>query len=254
MSNNVPNDPGKRLDKIVSESKGDDVYSHLPKAKQITTQTPVAPRQAPSFSAPPVESKQTSFKNLRFGPAFWNVTGVLSLVVNGILIAVLLILFRYLGSLHFTSNDVSASLVGGLFRNFEKMDAATIRANIPVDAQIPLDIIVPVQTTTEITLAQEIVIPSAHVRISTPNVNIDSDATVTLPAGTPLVVNMNFSLPVRTSIPVHLDVPVNIPMNATELHEPFVGLQEVIQPLYCILEPDAKRIDLVTDVCVSSQP
>jgi hypothetical protein len=254
MSNNVPNDPGERMEKIVAESKGEDVYSRLPKAKQTTVQTPVAPRQAPSFSAPPTEPKQTSFKDLRFGPAFWNVTGVLSLVVNGILLAILLILFQYLGVLHFTSNDIGTSLVGGLFTNFEKMDAATIQANIPVDAQIPLDINVPVQTTTEITLAQEIVIPNAHVRITTPNVNIDSDATVTLPAGTPLLVNLNFSLPVRTSIPVHLDVPVNIPMNATELHEPFVGLQEVIRPLYCILEPDAKRIDLVTDVCVSTQP
>jgi hypothetical protein len=254
MSENVPNDPGERMDKIVSESKSGEAYSRLPKAKQTTAQTPATPRQVPTFSAPAPEPKQSSYKDLRFGPAFWNVTGVLSLVVNGILLAVLLILFQYLGFLHFASNDVGAGLVGGLFTNFEKMDAATIRTNIPIDAQIPLDIVVPVQTTTEITLAQQVVIPNAHVRITTPNVNIDSDATVTLPAGTPLMVNLNFNLPVRTSIPVRLDVPVNIPMNATELHEPFVGLQEVIRPLYCILEPDAKRIDLVTDVCISTQP
>lgn len=254
MSNNVPNDPGERMEKIVSEGEGEEAYSRLPKAKGPTVQTPTVSRPVPSFSAPPSEPKKPSYKDLRFGPAFWNVTGVLSLVVNGILIAILLILFRYLGFLHFTSNDIGTGLVGGLFTNFEKMDAATIRTNIPVDAQIPLDIVVPVQTTTQITLAQQVVIPNAHVRITTPNVNINSDAEVTLPAGTPLNVNLNFSLPVKTTIPVHLDVPVNIPLNATELHEPFVGLQEVIRPLYCILEPDAKRLDLVTGVCTSPQP
>jgi len=254
MSNNVPNEPGERMERIVSESKGEEVYSRLPKAKGTQAQTPAAPRQAPSFSTPPPEPKRTSYKDLKFGPAFWNVTGVLSLVVNGILIAIILILFRYLGFLHFTSNDIGTGLVGGLFTNFEKMDAATIRSNIPVDVQIPLDIVVPVQTTTQITLAQEAVIPNAHVRITTPNVNINSDAEVTLPAGTALTVSLNFSLPVQTSIPVHLDVPVNIPLNATELHEPFVGLQEVIRPLYCILEPGAKRLDLITSVCTSPQP
>jgi len=191
---------------------------------------------------------------LKLGPAFWNVTGVLSLIVNGILLATLLILVRYLGFMHFTSNDIGTSLVGGLYTNFEKMDAATIRTNIPVDAQIPLDIVVPVQTTTQITLAQDAVITNALVRINTPNVNINSAAEVTLPAGTPLTVNLNFSLPVQTSIPVHLDVPVNIPLNTTELHEPFVGLQEVIRPMYCILEPTAKRLDLITSVCTSPQP
>jgi len=32
MSNNVPNDPGKRMEKIVSEGKGEEVYSRLPNA------------------------------------------------------------------------------------------------------------------------------------------------------------------------------------------------------------------------------
>jgi hypothetical protein len=66
---------------------------------------------------------------------------------------------------------------------------------------------------------------------------------VTLPAGTPLSVNLNFNLPVQTSIPVHLDVPVNIPMTETELHEPFVGLQDVVRPIYCLVDPKASNLD-----------
>jgi len=37
-------------------------------------------------------------------------------------------------------------------------------------------------------------------------------------------------VPVDTVVPVQLTVPVDIPLNQTELHEPFVGLQQVISP------------------------
>jgi hypothetical protein len=48
---------------------------------------------------------------------------------------------------------------------------------------------------------------------------------------------------VDTQVPVVLDVPVNIPLSETELNEPFVGLQEVIKPLYCFLQPSAVNMD-----------
>jgi hypothetical protein len=34
-------------------------------------------------------------------------------------------------------------------------------------------------------------------------------------------------------------VPVDIPLEQTELHEPFVGLQQVVKPWYCLIEPNA---------------
>jgi Ni,Fe-hydrogenase III small subunit len=170
------------------------------------------------------------------------VTGILSLVVNTILIAVLLVMYNMLGQLQGlqgTASNIGASVLGGMYTNFEKMDRATIKTVIPVDAQIPLDINVPVQTTTQITLAEAVNIPNAQVVIATGGLNINSNARVTLPAGTPLMVNLDFNLPVQTTIPVHLEVPVNIPMANTELHEPFVGLQRVVQPWYCMVEPNA---------------
>jgi hypothetical protein len=119
------------------------------------------------------------------------------------------------------------------------MDQATITRVIPVDANIPLNITVPVQATTRITLAETVTIPNAHVRINTGALNIDADAVVTLPANTPLTVNLDFPLNVQNTIPVHLDVPVNIPLNETQLHEPFVGLRQVVEPWYCMVEPNA---------------
>ena len=123
------------------------------------------------------------------------------------------------------------------------MDRATIETVIPVDAQIPLDITVPVQTRTQITLSETVNIPNAQVVINTGGLNINSTARVTLPAGTPLMVDLNFNLPVRDTIPIHLEVPVSIPMANTELHEPFVGLQDVVRPLYCLVDPNATGLD-----------
>jgi len=163
----------------------------------------------------------------------------MSLTVNIVLIVILLIMLQMLGTVQLTANDQVSGLLGGLYHNFVKMDQATIAANIPVDATIPLDIVVPVQATTRITLAETVVIPNAHVRINTGSLNIDADAQVTLPANTPLMVNLDFPLTVRNNIPIHLDVPVNIPLNQTQLHEPFVGLQQVVEPWYCLVEPNA---------------
>jgi len=232
--------------------EADSLLSKLPRLK---TSPPPEPAPIPqietvepqkSSEPPPEPPPAPPRKGLNFGPPFWTITGILSLIVNGILILVLLILLTNLGSLQGlqgTAGNIGSSVLGGLYSNFEKMDRATIKTVIPVDAQIPLDISVPVQTTTQITLADTVSIPNAQVVINTGGLNINSNARVTLPAGTPLTVNLNFNLPVQTSIPVHLDVPVNIPMSETELHEPFIGLQQVVQPLYCLVDSDASNLN-----------
>jgi hypothetical protein len=217
------------------------------------TAVPHASKQTPPPAPPPVSSQGVpspqgapSRRGLKLGPPFWTVTGILSLAVNGVLIAVLLALLPMLGQvqgLQGTATNIGSSVLGGLYSNFEKMDRATIKTVIPVDAQIPLDISVPVQTTTQITLSEAVNIPNAQVVINTGGLNINSNARVTLPAGTPLTVNLNFTLPVQTTIPIHLEVPVNIPMRETELHEPFVGLQDVVRPLYCLVESNASNLD-----------
>ncbi len=244
MNSDPGNDPRSRMQKILSGKEKDEQIaepdsplSRLPRPK--AARGPVPDGSAPP---PPPTTGPTSLI-ARYGPAFWTVTGVLSLVVNGILLAVVFMLLRVVGGTPFIAGDAAAGVLGGLYRNFEKMDRASIVATIPVDAQIPLAISVPVQQTTQITLAEEAVITGARVRIATDALNIDAPADVTLPAGTRLTVALNFTLDVNTTIPVHLEAPVNIPMSQTELHEPFVGLQDVLRPLYCLVEPNALTLD-----------
>ncbi|MGE5073255.1 MAG: hypothetical protein ACM3MF_07495 [Anaerolineae bacterium] len=173
-------------------------------------------------------------------PAFWTVASVISLLFNAVLLVVLISVLRTVGSLD--TARIGTGVLGGLYTNFERMDAAHIKTNIPVQTTVPLDLQVPVQTTTAITLARDVSIPGAHVRINSPLLNIDAPASVTLPAGTQMDVSMSFTLPVQSQIPISLNVPVDIPMQDTELHPAFVGLQQTIRPLYCMATPLAQSL------------
>lgn len=224
-----------KMKKIMNGDMDESIKTRLPRANEPNGTTSIQ-RITPISSPPEPEPRRSRYK---FMPAFWTIASVISLTVNIILIIILLITFQMFSAILTTSDEKITGLLGGLYTNFVKMDQATIATNIPVDATVPLNIVVPVQATTRITLAESVVIPNAHVRINTGGLSIDADAVVTLPADTALTVNLDFPLNVQDSIPVHLDVPVNIPLNQTELHEPFVGLQQVVKPWYCLIEPSA---------------
>lgn len=220
--------------------RGDASQTTRTRAQRRVNATPAS---APAPSSPAADSVPQPTRLLR---AFWTFTGILSLIVNIVLIAILFVALRMLGTIQLTANDQFSGVLGGLYLNFLKMDQATISTNIPVNSTIPIDMVIPVRTTTVVRLAEPAVIPNAHVKINTGGVNIDADANITLPAGTSLNVILDFPLPVKTDpnnnqilVPINLNVPVNIPLKDTQLHEPFVGLQEVVKPYYCLVEPNA---------------
>jgi len=170
--------------------------------------------------------------------SLWTIASIFSLTFN-------LLLLILLGVVLLKGNvtGIGNGLLGGLYSNFERMDQAHIKTHIPVQTSIPLDLVIPVQTTTGITLAQDVAITGAHVKINTPLFNIDAPADVTLPAGTALNVVLNFNVPVKTVVPVTLDVPVDIPLQDTELHPAIAGLKDTIKPLYCLINPFALSIN-----------
>jgi len=241
--------------------------SRLPKGGGNALKTPASeatksskPFIPPATSKPKKEAKSNvSSKNdtgsYRFMPAFWTIASVISMLVNIGVVIVLIIAIQLLGgtkaALDFAQSQANG-LLGGLHSNFVKMDAASIKTQIPVNANIPLNITVPVQATTRITLAEPAVIRNAQVIINTGSLDINASATVTLPANTPLTVNLDFPLQVTDTIPISLMVDVNIPLKDTELHEPFVGLQKVVEPYYCLLQPNIVVNDI--NVCENAAP
>ncbi len=234
-----PNEPGdsrSTQDIDMNES----IKARLPHKNGVNPQPepPPPPLLEPEPVPQPVVGQPARHK-FHFLPAFWTIASILSLTVNIILILILLVMWQLLGSIKNLATDKTTGLLGGLYSNFVKMDQARITRTVPVKADIPLNIVVPVQATTSITLAERAVIQNAHVVINTSSMSINAPAQVTLPAGTPLMVTLNFPLTVQNTIPVELNVPVDIPLNETQLHEPFVGLQQVVKPWYCFVQPNA---------------
>ncbi len=176
----------------------------------------------------------------KIGPAFWTIAGLISLIVNVILVVALISVGRELFTLKSLVQD---QLIGGLYSNFQQMDQAHIRTQIPVATEVPAKFDLPLDTTTNVTLTENVTV--SNVTISNLNAGAlyisQAVASITLPAGTQLPVALKLTVPVDQKIPVNLLVDVDIPLQKTELHAPFVGLQEVVKPYYSLLQglPDS---------------
>jgi hypothetical protein len=227
------NDPGK-FNKLLTGRVDQSIKARLPRAGGSPP-----PLRIPAASAETGgrEKKPSRFK---FGPAFWTFASVVSLTVNVVLLAAALVGIRMLGGLSFTPQDQLSSILGGLYLNFVKMDQAHIRTNIHVEKEIPVNFVLNVSGPTTVRLSQDVVIDGALVTVETGGLNIvNARARIVLPVGTPLPVTIEgLIVPVDQKVLAVLDVPVDIPLDQTELHEPFVGLRMVVEPFYCLLEPN----------------
>jgi len=183
--------------------------------------------------------------------AYWNVTGTLSLIVNAALIAIIILMSRELYSL---KRMVLGDLVGGLYQNFDTMDQAHIRTEIPVQTEIIVDFMLPINQTTEVILTQDTRVNGARVTLTTGGLEIVGAPTnITLPAGTRLPIQLNLEVPVHTSVPVSLLVSVDIPLSETDLHQPFTDMRDnVIGPYYRAFEGSADTWEL-SSFCQSFQ-
>ena len=238
------NEPSK-LKKLTATDVDESIHTRLPhRSDQSTTvereevvtsktvATPVAPEPAPRE------------RRWRFLPAFWTIASILSLAVNLILIIILLLAYQMLAQMRQLQTygmGQASGLLGGLYTNFVKMDQANIRTTIHIEEEIPVQFSLNVSGPTNVTLSQPLTIRGASVSVRTGGLNItDANATIVLPAGVVLPINIeNLVVPVDQRVPAVLDVPVDIPLDQTELHEPFVGLQQVVKPWYCLIQPNA---------------
>jgi len=215
----------------------------IPPLRRPTAQTPEEKSQPVKTPPPttPTSGAEKPKKRLlsaeKIGPAFWTIASTLSLIVNVILIIVIVILVRQLFSIKALVND---QLLGGLYNNFVLMDQARIKSTIPVSAEVPAKFTLPLETQTVVVLSQDTQILGAKVSIHTGSpftggMDLNAPADIVLPAGTQLPVFLKLQVPVDEKIPVNLNVAVDIPLNQTELHQPFVGLQEVVGPYHTML-------------------
>jgi hypothetical protein len=197
-----------------------------PAERRYRTLAPVAPVE---------QKKRRWIRGEKIGPAFWTVAGILSVIVNIILIVMLVALGKQLFSLKQLVED---QVIGGLYNNFVLMDAAHIRTTIPVSTEVPAKFDLALNTNTTVVLTEDTHLMNATIyelnaggMLYIPRAKTN----IILPAGTSLPVALNLTVPVDQKIPVNLNVEVDIPLNQTELHQPFVGLREVVSPYYGLL-------------------
>lgn len=226
------NQPGKMKDSI---------RSRLPQLDNSPTPGPymTTPPVYRSVSQPP--GSQPRFQ---FLPAFWTIASILSMAVNLVLIIILLLAWQMLGRMGNVSGVKSTvvgqanGVLGGLYTNFVKMDEANIRTSIHVEKEIPVQFSLNVSAPATAKLSAPVKISGARVWVQTGGLTItNAEATILLPEGVDLPITIrDLVVPVDKKVPAVLDVPVDIPLSQTELHQPFVGLREVVEPYYCLVQ------------------
>lgn len=227
----------------------------VPKKEQEVKKSLPAAVKPVSKTTESTSTNRSNYPGPRFLPAFWTIASVISMLVNVGVVIVLIVAIQVLGgtraALDFAQSQANG-LLGGLHENFVKMDEASIRTSIHVEKNIPVQFTLNVSGNTNVTLSQDVSINGALVTVNTGGLNINNArANIVLPAGTVLPIFIeNLVVPVDKEVPAILDVPVDIPLNQTELHEPFVGLQQVVQPYYCLLKSEVFVNGV--DVCLTT--
>lgn len=200
-------------------------------ASAINVESEVPAQPQPQPTAEDQEGKRES--RMR---TLWTVGSILSILLNCILLVMLVVLGN---QLFVIKKMVGLDLIGGLYANFVKMDEASIKTTITVSDQIPINFNLPISQNTVVTLLEPTSINGARVSLTTGGLVINNaPADIVLPAGTNLPVHLEMVVPVQQTVPINLTVPVNIPLNQTELHEPFTGLQQVVSPFFWLLKPE----------------
>jgi len=210
-----------------------------------STPAPAAPPPPAVPPAAPQEQEPSAVKRFfwqgKIGPAFWTIASLISLTVNIILFIILIILGTQLFAIKAVVGD---QLIGGLYDSFVQMDEANIKTTIyvsdtiQVNDTIPVVFTLPLQQETQVVLTKDASIKKATVFLNGAPVPTD----IVLRRGTKLNIFLDMTVPVDQVVPVVLDVPVqltvpvDIPLDQTELHQPFVGLQEVLLPYKALLD------------------
>ena len=246
MPDSNPKNPGDRFRNILSAAgqKKEDAsvtqnspLGKLPRLNKAST----PPANVETPAPPPGPQAGRGDSGQRFLHALWTFASIVSLLFNAILVGGVILALRVAGGMNIMG--FGTGLVGGLYSNFEKMDAAHIKTTIPIQKDIPVSLNVCIKTGTNVVINRNTTIPDAIVTVQTGGLNIQNASTaIILPANTNLPVNLDLCVPVNTSVTVAMNVNVDIPLASTDLHPAIQGLEDTIRPLYCIVDPSATSI------------
>lgn len=170
-----------------------------------------------------------------FWIAFRNIAVIFSFIMNFILVIILLFVVYLIFQI---KNGIAEPLIDGLHSNFVGLNEAEIETTVIVNDEIPINFELTVQDTVVVTLAEPAVIDNvpAQFEIVGGGGSITGTVDITLPAGTPLTIDLTLLVPVEQQIPVVLNVPVDIPLSETQLSVPFTNLRNLLEPYVKMLD------------------
>lgn len=170
-----------------------------------------------------------------FWIAFRNIAVVFSFIMNFTLVIILLFVVYLIFQI---KSGIAEPLIDGLHSNFVGLNEAEIETTVIVNDEIPIDFDLTVSDTTVVTLAEPAVINNvpAQFEIIGGGGSITGTVDITLPAGTPLTIDLTLLVPVEQQVPVVLTVPVDIALEDTQLSVPFTNLRNLFEPYVKMLD------------------
>lgn len=165
--------------------------------------------------------------------AFKTFAILFSFTVNIILLIVLLLAAPLIIPI---VDSIAKPIVGGLNSSFIDMSNASIVRTIHVQDEMPIAFTLPLEARTNVVLAGPVPlnIPASFV-LPGGGGSINGNVSLNLPQGLVLPVDLKLDVPVDQQIPVELDVAVEIPLQETELGQPFNTLRSLFEPLNNLL-------------------
>ncbi len=167
-----------------------------------------------------------------FGSIIWRFMVIFSFIVNIILVGVIVVLGVFIFNI---KNDVADPLLKGLHSSFVGLDEATIDWTIPVRDSVDATFDLPLSQNTVVVLTEDVPL-TVSADISGPVSITNATVALTLPEGTNLPVALDLIVPVDEVIPVNLDVRAVIPLEETQLHDPFHNLRYTFEPIILALD------------------
>ena len=176
---------------------------------------------------------KNTFWNGKPWQAFKTFAIIFSFTVNIILLIVLLLIAPLIIPI---VDSIAKPIVGGLNNSFVDMSKATIVRTINVEDEIPIAFNLPLDTETDVVLAKAVPLSvPAQFNLPGGGGSINGQVAIELPQGLVLPVQLKLDVPVEEQIPVALAVNVEIPLEETDLGQPFNTLRGLFEPLNNLL-------------------
>ncbi|MCB8943626.1 MAG: hypothetical protein H6658_07715 [Ardenticatenaceae bacterium] len=153
-------------------------------------------------------------------------------------------------------DSIAKPIVGGLTSSFVDMSKAKIVRTITVEDEIPIEFTLPLETKTDVVLAESVPLNvPAQFNLPGNGGRINGQVAIELPQGLILPVELKLEVPVQEQIPVALNVDVEIPLDETELGQPFNTLRGLFEPLNnLLLKLPATNDELIDRVMIGPNP